>query len=157
MKFLLLSIFLLLGAPAFAAEDVYQFENDEQRDRFSELTYELRCPKCQNQNIADSNAPIAEDLRKEVSRLIKEGQDNETVVQFMVDRYGEFVLYEPRFNVKTFIIWLIPAILIFIGLIVILSVSRSRKQAHETKELNSQESERLALLLVNSNDEVGDK
>ena len=157
MKFLIMSFIVCIGMTAYGVEEVYQFDTDEQRQRFSELTFELRCPKCQNQNIADSNAPIAEDLRGEVSRLIKEGKDNEAVVQFMVDRYGEFVLYEPRFNVKTSFIWLVPAVLLLIGLVVLVSVSRSRKQVHESKELDSKERERLAQLLAASEETVSEE
>jgi cytochrome c-type biogenesis protein CcmH len=76
---------------------------------FRELTKELRCPKCQNQDIADSNAPIAADLRKEIFRMLGEGKDNQQIIDFMVDRYGDFVRYKPALNAKTALLWFGPA------------------------------------------------
>ena len=86
---------LTLTGVAHAAIDTYEFANDAERDRFRELTKELRCPKCQNQDIADSNAPIATDLRREIYRMLGEGKDNQQILDFMVARYGDFVLYKP--------------------------------------------------------------
>ena len=86
---------LTLTGVAQAAIDTYEFKNDAERDRFRELTKELRCPKCQNQDIADSNAPIATDLRREIFRMLGEGKDNQQIIDFMVDRYGDFVRYKP--------------------------------------------------------------
>ncbi|RML38486.1 Cytochrome c-type bioproteinsis protein CycL, partial [Pseudomonas syringae pv. maculicola] len=82
---------------------------DAERARYSELTRELRCPKCQNQDIADSNAPIAADLRKEIYRMLGEGQSNQKIIDFMVDRYGDFVRYKPSLNARTWLLWFGPA------------------------------------------------
>ena len=92
---------LTLTGVAHAAIDTYEFANDAERDRFRELTKELRCPKCQNQDIADSNAPIATDLRREIYRMLGEGKDNQQILDFMVARYGDFVLYKPALTSKT--------------------------------------------------------
>jgi cytochrome c-type biogenesis protein CcmH len=86
---------LSLAGVAQAAIDTYEFAKEGDRERFRELTKELRCPKCQNQDIADSNAPIAADLRKEIFRMLGEGKDNQQIIDFMVDRYGDFVRYKP--------------------------------------------------------------
>ena len=75
-------LFALVAAPAWAAIDIYQFDSDAQQDRFHRLTEELRCPKCQNQSIADSDAEIARDMRERVARMIREGRSNEEIVQF---------------------------------------------------------------------------
>jgi len=83
---------LSLAGVAHAAIDTYEFAKEGDRERFRELTKELRCPKCQNQDIADSNAPIAADLRKEIFRMLGEGKDNQQIIDFMVARYGDFVV-----------------------------------------------------------------
>ncbi|MDE1461541.1 cytochrome c-type biogenesis protein CcmH [Spartinivicinus sp. A2-2] len=100
---------------SWAAIDTYPFKTDEQRQRFKQLTDELRCPKCQNQNIADSNAPIAKDFREEIYRQLLAGHSNQTIVDFMVARYGEFVLYRPTFSKKTWLLWIGPFILLVVG------------------------------------------
>ena len=95
---------LTLTGVAQAAIDTYEFKNDAERDRFRELTKELRCPKCQNQDIADSNAPIAADLRREIFRMLGEGKSNQQIVDFMVDRYGDFVRYKPALSGRTWLL-----------------------------------------------------
>jgi cytochrome c-type biogenesis protein CcmH len=107
---------LLVSLVAAAAKEVYQFETEEQRERFQRFTYELRCPKCQGQNLAGSDSMIAQDLKREVHRLIVEGKSDEEIIDFMVARYGDFVLYKPRFQANTYLLWLGPALLILIGL-----------------------------------------
>ena len=86
---------LFLVSTAQAAIDTYEFRDEAERERYRTLTEELRCPKCQNQNIADSNAPIAMDLRQEIFRMLEEGQSNDQIVDYLVDRYGDFVRYNP--------------------------------------------------------------
>jgi len=126
---------LSLAGVAHAAIDTYEFAKEGDRERFRELTKELRCPKCQNQDIADSNAPIAADLRKEID--------------FMVDRYGDFVRYKPALNAKTALLWFGPAALLLGGFVVIaLIVRRRRGQRAETpSSLSAEERQRLDQLL----------
>lgn len=125
---ILLSMVLFTGT-TYGVIDSYQFSTPEQEQRFFELTNELRCPKCQNQTIGDSNAPIAQDLRREVHRLLNEGADNQTVVDFMLARYGDFVLYKPRVSGLNLILWLGPLLLLLAGLIVLVVVVRRHKGA----------------------------
>jgi cytochrome c-type biogenesis protein CcmH len=113
---LLLPLLMLFPLLAFAATDVYEFANEAQRERFQRFTYELRCPKCQSQNLAGSDSMISQDLKRELHRLIVEGKSDEEIVDFMVSRYGDFVLYRPKFQSNTYLLWLGPAALIFIGL-----------------------------------------
>lgn len=132
-----------------ASIDVYEFSTDERRDQYLALTKELRCPKCQNQDIADSNAPIAQDMRREVHRMVEEGQSSEQVVQFMVDRFGEFVSYKPKVNASTFALWFGPYILLVLGLIVVAIVA---KKAHNKRDsslpsLSAEEQSKLSQLL----------
>lgn len=98
MKRLLLAAGLALGlvAVAHAAIDTYEFASEAERQRYRTLVEELRCPKCQNQNIADSNAPIAMDLRDEVYQMVEAGKTDAQIIDFLVARYGDFVLYNPR-------------------------------------------------------------
>lgn len=115
------------------------------------LTEELRCPKCQNQNIADSNAPIANDLRREIHRMLDEGQSDEQIVDFLVTRYGDFVMYRPPLTAKTLLLWFGPAALLLLALLVVLNIVRRRRQAASaptvTAELSDAERQRLSQLL----------
>lgn len=113
---LLLLPLLLISLFAAAAEEVYEFQTEEQRERFQRFTYELRCPKCQSQNLAGSDSMISQDLKRELHRLIVEGKSDQEIIDFMVARYGDFVLYKPKFQANTYLLWLGPAALILIGL-----------------------------------------
>ncbi|WP_296253612.1 cytochrome c-type biogenesis protein [Pseudomonas sp. UBA4194] len=147
--FAVLALALGLSGVVHAAIDTYQFADDAQRQRFRELTQELRCPKCQNQDIADSNAPIAADLRREIFRMLGEGKDNAQIIDFMVDRYGEFVRYKPALTARTWLLWFGPAGLLLGGLVVIgVMVRRRRRQpASSPRDLSAAERARLAALL----------
>jgi len=95
------------------------FESQQQEDRFNQLTQELRCLVCQNQNLADSDAQLAHDLRAEVHEMLIAGNTNDEIKQFMVDRYGDFVLYRPPVQENTYLLWLAPLGLLFIGALVL--------------------------------------
>ncbi|QSA19380.1 cytochrome c-type biogenesis protein CcmH, partial [Vibrio furnissii] len=88
-----------------AAIDVYDFESPEQETQFQELSNTLRCPKCQNNSIADSNAELAKDLRHKVYEMTKEGKSKSEIVDYMIARYGNFVTYNPPFTLSTAILW----------------------------------------------------
>ena len=151
MKRLLAAAVLALGlvGVAHAAIDTYEFANDAERERYHVLTKELRCPKCQNQDIADSNAPIAADLRREIFRMLGEGKDNQQIIDFMVDRYGDFVRYKPALTGKTAVLWFAPAGLLLGGLVVIALIVRRRRAERATgaDTLSAEERERLDQLL----------
>lgn len=140
---------LSLGGVAQAAIDTYQFADDAERERYRELTKELRCPKCQNQDIADSNAPIAADLRREIFRMLGEGKSNQQIVDFMVDRYGDFVRYKPALTAKTWLLWFGPAALLLGGIGVMAVIVRKRRvpAGAASADLSPEERERLAKLL----------
>ena len=152
MKRLLLAGLLglnLLGG-AQAAIDTYEFKDEAERARFRTLTEELRCPKCQNQNIADSNAPIATDLRREIFRMLEEGQSNAEIVDFLVLRYGDFVLYKPPVDTRTYLLWYGPFALLGLGgLALAVLVLRRRKVENNPAQvaLSASETERLKQLL----------
>jgi cytochrome c-type biogenesis protein CcmH len=121
LSFLLMCV-LLLGAGATRASiDVYEFDSPEKEARFRALASELRCPKCQNQNVNDSSAPLAKDIKDRVVLLIDEGKSDQEIVDYMVERYGEFVTYRPRMSVGVALLWGVPAgagLLVLIGLLV---------------------------------------
>ena len=115
MRLFLLTLSLFISLAAFAQQDRYQFDSNEQAVRFEELTKELRCPKCQNQNIADSDAVVAKDLRDRVLALVKDGKSKDEVIDYMIDRYGYFVHYDPPVTPATLILWVLPVLIVIIG------------------------------------------
>jgi cytochrome c-type biogenesis protein CcmH len=115
-----------------AAIETYQFDSPEQEARFRQLSYELRCPKCQNQAIGDSDAEISGDLRAEVYRMLKEGATDAEIKDFMVARYGRYVLYNPPLDQQTLILWFGPAgLLVLGGILVVLRIRQSKKALEE--------------------------
>ncbi|MEH3023470.1 MAG: cytochrome c-type biogenesis protein CcmH [Pseudomonas oryzihabitans] len=139
-----LSIALLLwSALAGAAIETYAFRDDAERARFQALTRELRCPKCQNQDLADSNAPIAGDLRREIQRLMAAGQSDEQIIVYLEQRYGEFIRYRPPFEGRTLLLWTLPALGLLGGAGVLLVLTRRRRVE---PALSAAERERLAAL-----------
>ncbi|MBS7690057.1 cytochrome c-type biogenesis protein CcmH [Pseudomonas lalucatii] len=138
----------LLGT-AQAAIDTYEFASEAERQRYRSLVEELRCPKCQNQNIADSDAPIAMDLRAEIYRMLEEGQSDEQIIDFLVARYGDFVLYKPPVTSRTLLLWYGPAALLLGGFVLlgVIVLRRRGKRSVQGAGLTDAERQRLAALL----------
>lgn len=126
-----------LQAQAIVNGHEYEFEEESKAEIFRVLANELRCPKCQNQNLADSNAMIADDLRRELYQQVKAGKGSEEIVDFMVNRYGEFVLYRPKVNAMTYVLWYGPAALCVIGALVFAMVMRQRKRQAKRSDDNN--------------------
>jgi len=127
--------------------DTYEFHDEVTKIRFQALIKELRCPKCQNQNLADSNSPIAQDLRKEVYELLMLGKADIEIVDFMVQRYGEFVLYRPRVSQLTYVLWFGPAVLILLGAIVVIIIVRRKPVDKQDLALNKAQQDKLQRFL----------
>jgi cytochrome c-type biogenesis protein CcmH len=127
--------------------DTYVFQDKVTEIRFNALTKELRCPKCQNQNLADSNSPIAADLRREVYELLQQGKADIEIVDFMVARYGDFVLYRPRVSSITYILWFGPIVLLLIGVIIVIVILRKKSVQQNQKSLSQAQQDKLQQLL----------
>ncbi|MCL6333755.1 cytochrome c-type biogenesis protein CcmH [Pectobacterium carotovorum subsp. carotovorum] len=136
---------LLLSFSVLASSEVLRFDNATQEQQFRELTMQLRCPKCQNNSIADSNSMIASDMRQKVYELMQQGQTKEQVVDYMVDRYGYFVTYEPPITPFTVLLWLLPALFLAVGSWVIIRRARRIRSAKEP--MSEQDKKRLQTLL----------
>jgi len=127
---IMLLLALALTAVCFAADEPLVFDNAEQEARYQALTEELRCLVCQNQSLADSDAPLAHDLRKEIHKMLQSGSSDDQIKAFLVDRYGDFVLYRPPVKSNTVVLWILPAVLLLIGgLIVAAAVRRQSRLA----------------------------
>ena len=114
MRYLLLFLISLLIS-VLNAEQLIIFSDDAYLKRYQNLLEELRCPKCQNQNLADSNAPISNDLKEEIQRLLEQGLDDDDIKRALTERYSDFILYDPKFNKNTYFLWLAPFIVLLIG------------------------------------------
>jgi cytochrome c-type biogenesis protein CcmH len=108
-------MFVLLFSDSGHAQDPLEFDNPQQADRFNALTSELRCLVCQNQTLADSDAALAQDLRREVYDMIQEGKSDQEIKTFLVERYGDFVLYRPPLGENTLLLWFMPLLLLVAG------------------------------------------
>jgi len=126
MKRFWVLILLILAQPAVAIDSGRAFEDPELQERYEDIIAEVRCLKCQNQSIKDSNVFLAADLRREIRRLLSEGKTDDEVFDFLVERYGEFALYSPRKSGKTLILWLAPLVLLAGGALVGFRVIRRR-------------------------------
>jgi len=135
---------LLFSVSLWATIDTYQFDSVAQEEQYRDLTASLRCPKCQNNSIADSNAMIAADMRLKVYELMKQGQSRQQIIDYMVARYGNFVTYEPPVTPSTLILWVGPALFAVLGGLVIVLRSRQRKTR---SELDDTDQQRLAAIL----------
>jgi cytochrome c-type biogenesis protein CcmH len=145
-------LFLLLSLPSFGAIEEYFFNTEEDEERFRKLTYEMRCPKCLNAPIADSDAPIAGDLREEVFVQISDGRSNEEIKDFMSSRYGDFILYRPRLTPATFLLWFGPALMLMAGLFIVRRMMKKSQAEQGEIALSSEEQESLRQIFKDKQD-----
>lgn len=116
MKAILLAVaFLLCASPAFAIDTAPAFADPAMQTRYDHLIRELRCVQCRSQSIADSNVGLAADLRREVRELMAAGKSDKEILQYMTDRYGEYILYSPPVKPTTWLLWAAPVLLVLIG------------------------------------------
>lgn len=158
MKKFLVALLLgsFLAAPALASIDTYEFANKADQERYRKLIEQLRCPKCQNQNIADSNAEISLDMRDMTYQMMFEQQrSDEEIVGYLVERYGDFVRYKPPVDKRTLLLWYGPFVLLAVALLSLLMiVLRRRRQVVGTQNdgLSEQERQRIAQLIEQTRD-----
>lgn len=132
-----------------AAIEELSFDNEDQRERYQVLIDELRCPKCLNANLSGSDAPIAADLRAEIHKQILEGKSDDEILEFLVERYGEFILYRPRLHMGTAVLWFGPPLLLLGGFFILRRMLvNSRQQAEDASELSQTEQQQLRKLLA---------
>ena len=146
MKRLFIVFLLILSGIACAGVEFREFANPEQQAAYENLTSELRCLVCQNQTIADSNAELAADLRRQVYEMLQQGKSKQDIAQFMTDRYGDFVLYNPPFKLKTGLLWIGPAAFLLIGLISVFLFTRRKKTATSV-QISAEQQQKIRSLL----------
>lgn len=144
----------LIAIAAVAEVEVRDFDSASERERYRALIEELRCPQCQNQNLAASDAPIAQDLRAEVLRLLREGRSDGEIVDHLVARYGDFVRYRPAWQPSTYLLWIAPGLLLVIAAGVWLWVLRRQRRRRQGTELGTEQRAALDRLL---GEERGDR
>jgi len=146
-----IAVLLLSTMTQASSVETYTFTKPEYEVRFHMLNTILRCPKCQNQNIADSNSLISQDLRREVKRLIEEGRNDEQIMEYMVMRYGSFVLYKPKVERITYLLWYGPIGFALFGLLMLafVVVRQKRKRQEHTNITSSTDS-----ALLNENEQA---
>ncbi|TDO06253.1 MULTISPECIES: cytochrome c-type biogenesis protein [Halomonas] len=143
---LLLCVLLLWPVLAQAAVDVREFDDPVTEQRYRDLTATLRCPKCQNQAIGDSDSPIAGDMRERVYRQLQAGRSDKEILDFMVNRFGDYVLYNPRLEGRTLLLWGLPAGLALLGALVVVLMVRARRRT-SARDLSAEERARLDALI----------
>jgi len=144
---ILLSMTLISSAFATPV-DTYEFKSVDNQKRALELAHSLRCPQCQNQNLIDSNSPVAQDLRLEVYEMVDAGKADNEIIEFMTSRYGEFVLYKPRMEAKTYVLWLGPIALLLFGLLIgFFFIRKQRISDVDVQEISAEEQKELDKLL----------
>ncbi|AZM94830.1 MULTISPECIES: cytochrome c-type biogenesis protein [Halomonadaceae] len=145
---LMLTVALLtLASGALAGGiEIREFDDPVMEQRYHDLTASMRCPLCENQAINDSDAPISADMRERVYQLLQDGQSDIEIVNHMVQRFGEYILYNPRLENRTYLLWGLPLGLVLLGVVVVVMMVRARRNA-SAKALSAEERARLDALI----------
>lgn len=140
--------FLFFISNVYSSDEPVEFKNPEHEQRYQVLTEEIRCLVCQNQSLADSHADLAQDLRKEIYNMIVSGKTDEQIIQFLVDRYGDFVLYRPSLKENTWLLWFGPFLFLVIALVAAVIIVKKQSHSDNLKaDINEEQKKRLAKLL----------
>ena len=137
---------LSLPSSSYSQVDTFEFDTDQQQQRFRSLSDELRCPMCQNSSLSGSSGGVAEDLRREIHRMIMEGMSDAEIIQFMFERYGDFILFRPRLTAGTILLWFGPLLFLLIGAVIAFGIWRRARKISDA-ELDKSQQERLQQLL----------
>ena len=138
---------LFLSSLVVASTEVVEFSDESLRPRFQQLVEELRCPKCQNQNLADSNSPISQDLRREIQRMLEQQMTDQQIKDYLKSRYSEFILYRPEVNKSTWLLWGSPAVILLLGLLIAMRHNRQKPLATASNSVSAADQQRLVALL----------
>ncbi len=143
---------LVLPLATLAAVDAEPLSTADLHARYQHLIAELRCPKCQNQNLADSDSPISADLRRQIRQMLEAGRSDVEIEDYLVARYGDYILYRPRLQDSTYLLWLAPGVLLVTGALLFFLVVRRQRQSVRVQEaaLDAQDKAQLDLLLASS-------
>ncbi len=155
MKLVILLFAGMLTMSAVASIDIYEFDSPQQEAQYQALINDFRCPTCQNQNLAGSDAPIAQDLKQKTYEMVKEGRSDSEIRAFMAERYGDFISYKPPVRPSTWILWFFPPILLLMVLIGWAYKTRhntDKTLQSDTKPLSADEEARLQALLTKHSD-----
>lgn len=135
---------LLFGVTshALAGIEIYSFSDDKLQARFEQLSKELRCPKCQNQNLAGSDSLIATDLRKLIQQQLEQGKSDAEIKSYLVSRYGDFILYRPPLKPSTWLLWILPWVALLIGVAIVYALRRGNDR-EETKSIDKNQLQKL--------------
>ena len=151
-----LGLLLAAGMAGATALSSYTFDSKEEEQAFRDFTAELRCLVCQNQSLAESDADLADDLRREVYILWRQGRPQEEIIDFLVSRYGDFVLYDPPLKPSTYILWFGPFLLFVAGVVVLMRTLKRKNEDREV-ELTEEDKQRLSELLQDANENQDSK
>jgi cytochrome c-type biogenesis protein CcmH len=143
----MISLLLVLSTSLQARIEIHEFDDPDKERLYDELIQELRCLVCQNQNLADSNAELAIDLRQKTYDMVQAGSDKDEIVSYMVERYGDFVLYRPPLKSTTMLLWIGPFVILLIGLLVLFIYIRGRSRAVSESEHSEQDLKQARKLL----------
>ena len=131
LRLVFLTLLALAGGAHAQAIEPMPFANHAQELRFQQLTRQLRCPMCQNETLADSNAPIARDLRNQIFQLMQQGKSDEQIKQYLVARYSNYVLYDPPLQPGTWLLWFGPLLILLGGAAVVVIALRKRNRSND--------------------------
>lgn len=151
MRTLFIIALLMLSTGAMAV-DVHKMATPELQETYEDINDELRCLVCQNQTIADSNADLAADLRRQVAEMLAQGKSKQDIIHFMTERYGDFVLYKPPFKGKTSLLWLAPGLFLLVGVVTVFFVIRRRKKPLANANMDLEQQQKISRLLDEGND-----
>ena len=151
VKAIVMVLGLCVGANSLASIETYEFSEPGQEALYLDLIQELRCLVCQNQSISDSNAELAQDMRRKTYEMVKKGEDKGQIVEFMVTRYGDFVMYSPPFKATTLMLWVGPALIFVFAVAMLVRIIRRRPSSND--RLLSEEQRQRAEQLLNQTEE----
>ena len=149
MKTVVIAVILLLSGAAVFATEIRDFQDPAKQASYERLVKDLRCLVCQNQSLADSDADLAKDLRTEVYNIIQNGKSEDEAIQFLTDRYGDFVLYRPPVKAITSLLWAGPFVLLIVGGYIVWRQAKARNERLAGEGLSEDEQKRLEKLKAN--------